>query len=532
MKKNHNSLIIIILLITSVIFTACKKNNAITQTPEKKAKQQENVPMTPALLPLPDTAYASVEQLEFKVDIFDSTRSSDISDLHNLYASAPGILTFRGGPYRDAQFHGSVKGRPDSIAVDWKFRTAYDGRKTAFGVWGGGTGWTGQPLYVCWPDSCIKKFEQHSPALLPAFSKEEIIVGSLAGKVYFIDFQTGDSSRRTIDVKNTIKGTPSLDPTLNGNLYVGQGIPIVHPFGALTINLYSHQRTQDFPTDPNAWRNWHAYDASPIRIGEFLFRVGENGTIYKYSCTAEGLKLHSTLRYRVKGKGAPGMEASMAVYLNYGYVADNHGNIVCINLNTLKPVWHYDNHDDTDSSPVLEVENGVPYLYNGCEVDRQGDSGICHIVKLNALNGELAWERKLEAKRAHFNGQTFDGGIFGTPLLGEGNCKELIFFNFVSNIPTMKGDFIALKKSTGEIAYRTPLKWYPWSSPVALMNEQNEMFIFTGDTSGSVYLIDAKSGEIIYTKRIGNNFESSPAVIGNHIVVGSRGQEIFRMSVL
>lgn len=484
-----------------------------------------------ATLPLPDTSYASIGELDYKIDLTDSLQDGTLTDLRDEYANVPGIFTFRGGPRRDAAFHGTVKGEPDSISVDWCFRTAYDGRKSDFGVWGGGTGWTGQPLYVCWPDSCMQQFQKRSPALLPSFSKEEIIVGSLCGKVYFIDFQTGDSSRRSINVHNTIKGTPSLDPTLNGNLYVGQGIPLERPFGALTLNLFTHQQTQVFPADNRAWRHWHAYDASPIRVGDFLFRVGENGTIYKYRCEQNELKEHSILRYRVKGKGAPGMEASMAVYLNYGYISDNHGNIICINLNTLKPVWYYNNHDDTDASPVLEITDGIPYLYSGCEVDRQGENGICHIVKINALNGELCWERNIDAHRVRYHEQTFDGGIFGTPLLGEGDCSELIFFNFVSNTPAMAGEFIALEKKSGEIVYRTHLKWYPWSSPVSLLNEHNKMYVFTGDTSGSVYLIEAATGKILYTKRVGNNFESSPVVIDNHIVIGSRGQQIYRMSV-
>ncbi|MDD4395776.1 MAG: dehydrogenase, partial [Bacteroidales bacterium] len=77
-----------------------------------------------------------------------------------------------------------------------------------------------------------------------------------------------------------------------------------------------------------------------------------------------------------------------------------------------------------------------------------------------------------------------------------------------------------------------PLKHYAWSSPVAIYNEKNELFIFTGDTAGNVYLIDGKSGKIITTRYIGNNFESSPIVIDNHVVIGSRGREIYKLSIL
>ena len=162
MKKNSNNLIIAILSIISIALASCGKPADKTHENGKDGKT-DSMPTERALQPLPDTAYASVEHLEFKVDIFDSIHNGTISDMHDMYVNAPGIFTFRGGPYRDAKFHGTVKGRPDSIAVDWTFRTSYDGRKTSFGVWGGGTGWTGQPLYVCWPDSCMKKIKQTSP---------------------------------------------------------------------------------------------------------------------------------------------------------------------------------------------------------------------------------------------------------------------------------------------------------------------------------------------------------------------------------
>lgn len=124
-----------------------------------------------------------------------------------------------------------------------------------------------------------------------------------------------------------------------------------------------------------------------------------------------------------------------------------------------------------------------------------------------------------------------EGGMFASPLLGTGDCEGLIF----SNISPMQqgnwGNFIAFDKRNGEIKYRTVLKFYSWTSPVALVNEKGEMYIFTGDTYGNVYLIRGRDGEILHTEHIGNNFESSPIVIDNTIVVGSRGSEIYRLSI-
>lgn len=520
------------LLMLPVLVFGCKDNATELDSNVPKEEGKTAPLIDSSAIPLPDTMYASVAELEYSVTIFDSITSGELEDFVNSYGHTDGIFTFRGGPLRDASFVGKVTGIPDTILTEWVFKTDYDKRHTKYGTWGGGTGWTGQPLYVCWPDSCMDKFHRNSKHLTKNFSKEEILVGSLDGRIYFIDYQSGKMSRDSFNTQNPIKGTMSLDPSLNGNLYVGQGIPATQPFGFFVFNLFTHQNAQFFGYDKNSWKHWDANDASAIRCGRFLFRNSENGTVYKYLIKENGaLTLHSTMRYCIKGFSTPGMEASLAIYKNYGYLTDNHGHIICFNLNTLKPVWHYFNHDDSDATPVIDLEEGHPYVYSGCEVDRRGDSATSHIVKLNALNGDLVWEQPLPAKRAHYHGQTFDGGVYGTPLLGRGDCKDLIFINFVNNLKPMAGEFMALKKSTGEVVYRIPLKHYPWSSPICLLNEKEKMFVFTGDTWGYAYLIDAKAGKITFSKHIGNNFESSPIIIDNHVVVGSRGQEIYKLKI-
>ena len=259
--------------------------------------------------------------------------------------------------------------------------------------------------------------------------------------------------------------------------------------------------------------------------------IGENGTVYKFLIEDGGIKLHSTLRYRKKNSGAGGMESSMAVYRNYGYTTDNHGNILCINLNNLKPVWYYDNRDDSDASPVLELEDGVPYLYSGCEMDRQGHEGLSYLVKLNALTGELVWEQRINCKKMTFRGKHFDGGMYSTMLLGTGNCSNLLFTNICTNDPPSAGSFYAINKETGEIVYSKKLQHYAWSSPVSIMNNKGEMLVLVCDCIGNVYIIDGKTGEFIISKKIGLNFESSPIIIDNHIVVGSRGTNIYKLTI-
>ena len=480
---------------------------------------------------LPDTVYASVNSLIYQIDIADTTVSGTLTELNDLYAGLDGVLNFRGSPSNSLPFFGKIAERPSSVSVEWVFKTDYGPAKTLFGIWGGGTGWTGQPLYVNYPDSVKNAFLVQSPGLADSFSGEEIIVASLCGKVYFIDFQSGKPSRQAIDVENPVKGTPSLDPSFNGSLYIGHGIPRKKPFGKVVINLFSHQQTQSFDEDKTAWRRWGAYDSSPVAVDKFLFWCGENGTLYKYLREQQQITLHSTLRYHVKGKSAPGMESTPAIYRDYGYLTDNHGNIICFNLHTLQPVWVYDNHDDTDGSPVVAEENGSPVVYTGCEIDRQGSQGSSYFVKLNGLTGEKIWEQTIGGKRLRRKKDWSDGGMFATPLIGTGDCDSLIFCNFCIHQTALKGEFIAFNRYTGHVAYRTPLKQYAWSSPVGFISGKGEMIVFTADAIGNIYLIQGTTGEILLTQKIGNNFESSPVVIGNSIVIGSRGREIYKLRI-
>ena len=482
------------------------------------------------LQPFADTAYASASNVDYDIYVADTTDDGRLSSTENLYDGTNGWFTFRGNPMRNADYGGKVKGTPSRVVVDWKFVTAFDGSQTSMGTWGGGTGWTGQPLYAHWTQEQMAMWRKTSPALTENFGDEEIIVSSLCGRVYFLNYKTGLESRSSIDVTNPIKGTCSLDPTMNGNLYVGQGIPKVAPMGQVAISLKEHKRTFFSGRDARAQRSWGAFDSSPVAVGGYLFWPGENGTIYKYKVCDTTITLHSALRYRCHG-AAPGVENSICIYNNYGWFGDNHGNIICIELNTMRPVWHYDNHDDIDGTIVCEVEDGVPYIYSGCEVDKQGDLGTCYMVKLNGLNGELVWEQQIPCKKLNLGGKHFDGGLYCTPLIGKGDCDGMIFANICQRNTSSNADFTAFDKKTGEVIYRTALNTFAWSSPVAFYNEKNQMFVFTGDSSGNAYLIEAKTGKILFKEHMVNNFESSPVVIGNSLVVGSRGQEIYRFSI-
>lgn len=522
MKVNRLNLFIVaamMLLFAGV--TSCK---GMIGTNSGKASDNDSVAKVDTVM-LPDTVYESVGDLSFDIEVLDTLTSGVLSSLNDPYDSVPGIFTFRGGQRRDARvYSGKVKGVPSKIVKDWVFNTAVRGK------WGGGTGWTGEPVYVKWTDEQVAQFKKTSPEITANFTNEEIIVGSLCGELYFLNFNTGEQSRSPLDVGNPIKGSVSLDPNMNGSLYVGHGIPEHEPFGHIAVNLNTHECVYSWGRDRKAKRAWGAYDSSPVAAGQFLFWPGENGTIYKYERLGNGqLKMHSALRYVVKGDTGAGMESSMAIYKNYGYIGDNHGDILCINLNNMQPVWHYDNCDDIDGTIVLEVVDGVPYLYCGCEVDLQGgNEQRTHFVKLNGLNGEQVWEWSCPSRRSYQGDKHFDGGLYCTPLLGDGNCKDMIFASFNQLDGSPNSEFLAFDKNTGKLLYAKPLTFYAWSSPIGFYNEKDELFIVIGNSSGHLYLFNAKTGDLLADEVMSSNFESSPVVKDSIFVVGSRDSGIYR----
>jgi hypothetical protein len=53
-----------------------------------------------------------------------------------------------------------------------------------------------------------------------------------------------------------------------------------------------------------------------------------------------------------------------------------------------------------------------------------------------------------------------------------------------------------------------------------------------GDVVGNIYLIDGMSGEKIFAKNLGGNFEASPAVMDDQLIIGSRGNKIYKFKII
>ena len=152
-------------------------------------------------------------------------------------------------------------------------------------------------------------------------------------------------------------------------------------------------------------------------------------------------------------------------------------------------------------------------------------------MKLDAATGREIWRTKVNGRRFETGKKHFDGGFYASTLPGTADCADLLFANCVMNTDGQNGAFMAFDRKTGRKVYSTPLRIYAWSSPVSFTDPNGKLWVVTGDCAGNLYLIDGRTGDIKTRRNVGNNFESSPVVVGNSLVVGSRGTTIYKISV-
>lgn len=443
-----------------------------------------------------------------------------------------GILTFRGGFQRNSPTRGLIEQLPTKIVKKWEFKTSMDSMRGEWGTWGGGAGWTGQPLLVCWTPAECKSIS----ALYPEFQNRkndllEIIQVSLCGQVYFIQLETGLATRDPLQIRNPIKGTPTVSPDKN-YILIGQGIPHRGGFAWRCFNLKTNELIhQEKLPSTFSFRKWGACDASPLLAENNVFIwPTESGAIYQGKIENNQIQQIQQFRYKSLASYYQGIESSPSASGNLIYFTDNGGLVFCLDSRTMKPRWHFFNEDDSDASPVLSYEQSQPYVYVGNEVDKQGSNGFGACRKLDALTGQLIWEFKkecysLQAETAN------NGGMLSTVCLGKNNASNLLWTIFSRTNKNGGGMFVCLNQQTGVPIYEIALNRYSWVSPIALYDKKGDAYVYFSDVGGNIYLIEGSTGRVIFTESTGVIFESSPIAWNNIIVQPARGNKIFSFSI-
>ncbi|BDG04404.1 outer membrane protein assembly factor BamB family protein [Anaeromyxobacter oryzae] len=448
------------------------------------------------------------------------------------YTEVDGVLTFRGGPTRSGGATGTRHLAERRLEVAWRFKTSAGGPH-----WGGGAGWTGEPVVVRWPDVV-----RHSMPALGTRRADgnlvEVIQGSLDGNVYFLDLRTGKPTRPPIRTGNPIKGSVSLDARGWPLLFVGQGIPAARPIGLRVYSLVSGEEVFFLAgRDPAARRHWGAFDSSGLlnRETDTYLVGGENGIVYllelhtDFDPIALSIKVAPrVVRYRFRDPRTvrEGIESSLAVYRNLVFLADNSGTIQALDLATFRPAWVFEAGDDTDASLVLDEEPGGPVLYTASEVDEQGETGFARLRKLDALTGAVRWEKDVACRADHTSAHPTDAGVFATPVVGRDDLADRVVFT-LSRCPE-RGTVLALAKADGRELWRRGLRTDAWSSPTAVRDrETGKTWLLQADRSGRLLLLDAADGAVAFTLPLDGTVEASPAVYDDIAVVGTRAGTIY-----
>jgi hypothetical protein len=459
------------------------------------------------------------------------------------YTDIEGVLTFRGNQYRDAPAFGTADIADKKLEMIW---TRKIGAISGTGSWWPGAGWTGQPLLVHWPEATRKvmgiKAEMKEKDLV------EVLYPVFDGHIYCLDLETGTDTRDPIQVGFSFKGTGSVDPRGFPLFYAGQGLNDTNgrigSFRYRIFDLIQNKEVSGFAgMDALAFHNWGAFDASALICwqSDTLIEPGENGLLYKVKLNTRfdaGTGAVSVdpeitkLRYRTAMNDKYGVESSPVAYRNLIYFSDNDGAIVCLDINTLEPVWVYDAGDDSDATMVLEETRDGVFLYHGNTLDHRGklagtSHDICQLRKIDALSGKLVWQHDIPV----VYDSTLNSGLLATPLLGKDDFSDLVIFNVCKTTSHAAGTLLALDKASGTVAWQRKLAAYSWSSPIAVKGTDGRSYGVFCDYAGIMHLFDPLTGKDYSTLSIGGNCEASPAAYNDMIVVATYAQKIYGIRI-
>ena len=505
---------------------------------------------------------------EVIVSDFDRAYPIYMTDPLDYSVNAGGILTYRGNNFRNTATYGYVTpedGTIDELNQIWEFHGMTSRLSSDMTFEWTGLQLTGQPLVVNWSNEFKNSMNLYESAAAKT-DLTEVIVAALDGYVYFFDLDDGSMTRDPIYVGASMKGTPSVDPRGYPLLYVGQGDDNGDSgFGMYIYSLIDGTRLYFYEgLDDGAYRmNWGAFDSSPLvdRNSDTLIWPCENGIIYTFRLNTDYVMGGASISINPMCTGYKyifndtqgrylGVESSIGVYGNYGYFIDNNSNLVCLDLNSFEMVWVFRTSDDSDLSPALEEENGIPYIYLATEVDYQGGvaqySGAAYTYKINGLTGEEVWQTSQSCYT--YNGQTSDtdqtGGCLGNPVLGKNSISNLVIFSYSMTNDLMSGNrLVAYYKDTGTEAWHYDMNIYSYSSPIDCYDENGNAYIIIADSIGQIHLVNGQTGErisYIQASRFigtsdettgGVSFEASPVIYNDTMVIGTRSGSVFGIRI-
>ena len=466
-------------------------------------------------------------------------------DLPEKYTKLEGIVGFRGNNFRTGASYSTAEVSDKTLTTIWSKPTS--GLADSDGSYWSGSGWTGQPIIVKWPAETKKNMVSMYEWAREKDDLVEVIYATLDGNIYFYELETGEYTRAPMSLGYTFKGAGALDPRGYPIFYVGSGVNSVNGKSrAFVISLIDNTVLYEFGQNESfADRNWNMFDSSPLVSAETdqLIYPGENGILYiihlntKYNETTGELSVNPDNIVKWKYNGVRtgndywlGIESSSAIINHYIFLADNGGNLMCLDLNTLELVWAQDTLDDTNCSPVVDIEDGHPYIYISTSFHygwRSYSTATIPIWKIDAETGEIIWQTDYEC----YTVADVSGGVQGTIAIGKNNLSDLIFVPVARTPNASGGILVALDKQTGSKVWEKQTMMYSWSSPVDFYDENGDGYLLYCNSGYYMFLLDGRTGEELDYINFGGNIEASPAMYGNLAVFGSRQQRTYCVKV-
>lgn len=550
-------------VLVMVVMRGIAANKALEETAESPAVTVQPTPIptpepTPTPVGLPDFKPHSVDGTEPErlisstaimvdgevVEQYESDYEINF-DLPERYTELEGIVTFRGDNFRSGAAYGTAAVSSKTLTKAWSKSTS--GLSDSDGIYWSGSGWTGQPLIVKWPEATRKNISAMYDWAREKEGLVEVIYATLDGHVYFYELTSGEYTREPLNLGFNYKGAGALDPRGYPILYVGSGVDSVNGRSRVkVVNLIDNSVMFEFGHNETfANRGWHMFDSSPLVSAETdqLIYPGENGILYiihlntKYNEQTGELSVDpdNIVKWKYNGVRSGsrywlGVESSAAIINNYIFLADNGGNLMCLDLNTLELVWVQDVLDDTNCSPVVDVENGHPYIYISTSFHygwRSYSTAAIPIFKIDAETGEIVWRTDYTC----YTVQDLSGGVQGTIAVGKNKLSDMIFVPIARTPGASSGTLAALKKDTGEVVWERETSMYSWSSPVDFYDADGNGYLLYCNSGFNMFLIDGKTGEQLDYMNLGGNIEASPAMYGNYAVVGTRAMRTYCIQV-
>ena len=553
----------LIAVLVMVVMRGIAANKALEETAESPAVTVQPTPTptpepTPTPVGLPDFKPHSVDGTEPErlisstaimvdgevVEQYESDYEINF-DMPERYTELEGIVTFRGDNFRSGAAYGTAAVSSKTLTKAWSKSTS--GLSDSDGIYWSGSGWTGQPLIVKWPEATRKNISAMYDWAREKEGLVEVIYATLDGHVYFYELTSGEYTREPLNLGFNYKGAGALDPRGYPILYVGSGVDSVNGRSRVkVVNLIDNSVMFEFGHNETfANRGWHMFDSSPLVSAETdqLIYPGENGILYiihlntKYNEQTGELSVDpdNIVKWKYNGVRSGsrywlGVESSAAIINNYIFLADNGGNLMCLDLNTLKLVWVQDVLDDTNCSPVVDIEDGHPYIYISTSFHygwRSYSTAAIPIFKIDAETGEIVWRTDYTC----YTVQDLSGGVQGTIAVGKNKLSDMIFVPVARTPGASSGTLAALKKETGEVVWEKETSMYSWSSPVDFYDADGNGYLLYCNSGFNMFLIDGKTGEQLDYMNLGGNIEASPAMYGNYAVVGTRAMRTYCIQV-